>query len=96
MNKLPDNPYSKFRYDNNFNIKFRVENGHISMYGVECRSFQDNIRDQMSEVPSTWVNNGATWVVNNVYKCNQINKVDQPVVNDKNASKLTFFKLFKL
>jgi hypothetical protein len=96
MKKPLDNPYSKYRFDNTFNPKFRVENNLTRLYGIEQRAFKDNIKDQMPEVPSTWVNNGATWVVNNVYKCTQINKVDQPVVNDKNASKQTYFKLFKL
>jgi len=91
-----NNPYSKFRYDNNFNPKFRVEDRTTQMYGTDLRAFKDNIGSQMSEVPPTWINNGATWVLNNVFRANQVNKVDQPMVNDKNASKLTFFKLFKL
>lgn len=96
MKKL-DNPYSKFRYDNNFNPKFRVDTASSTrIYGTELRAQKSNIWAQLSEVPPTWINNGATWVVNNVFRCNQINKVDQPVVDDKNASRWTFFKLFKL
>ncbi len=96
MKKPIDNPYSKFRFDNTYQPKFRVDNETTRVYGVEQRAFADNIKAQMPEVPPTWVNNGATWVVNHVFKCNQVNKVDQPVVNDKNASKAVYFKLFKL
>ena len=98
MNKLLDNPYSKYRFDNGFNVKFRVDTATNTtrMYGAELRSYKDNIRAQMSDVPLNWINNGATWVINNIFRCNQINKVDQSVVNDKNAPRRTFFKLFKL
>ena len=91
-----DNPYSKFRYDNNLTPKFRVEDLKTRMYGVELRAFKDNYKAQMPDVPPTWVNNGATWVTNHIFRSTQINKVDQPVVDDKNAYKWSFFKLFKL
>jgi len=90
------NPYSKYRLDSGYDPKFRVENNTSQVYGVETRAFKDNIKDQLSDIPMTWINNGATWVVNHVYRCTQINKVDQPMVDDKNAPKMTFFKLFKL
>lgn len=96
MKKNINNPYSKYRYDNTYSPKFRVEGSKTRLYGIELRSYKDNIKAQISEVPSTWINNGATWVVNHVFKCNQINKVDQPMVNDENAPKRTFFRLFKL
>jgi hypothetical protein len=98
MKKL-DNPYSKYRYDNTYTPKFRVDTASENstrMYGVELRSYKSNIKAQMPSVPATWIANGATWVVNNVFRCNQVNKVDQPMVNDKNAPRRTFFKLFKL
>jgi len=91
-----NNPYSKYRYDNGIDVKFRVNDLNTHIYGVELRALKDNIKSQMPDTSTSWINNGATWVLNNVFKCNQINKVDQPVVDDKNASKLTFFKLFKL
>ena len=96
MKKL-DNPYSIYRYDNAFDPKFRVDTAsQTRLYGIELRALSGNIKDQMASVPATWINNGTTWVVNNVFRCNQVNKVDQPMVDDKNASSWTFFKLFKL
>ena len=92
-----NNPYSKFRYDNSFNAKFKVDGtATTDVYGTELRAFSSNIKGQLDDVPANWLNNGATYVVNNVFKCNQINKVDQPMVDNKNASRWTFFKLFKL
>lgn len=97
MKKLIDNPYSKYRYSNNFNPKFRVDSTRSTrLYGVEMRALKYNIKAQMPEVPRTWINNGVTWVMNSVFRCNQVNKVDQPMVDDKNASRWTFFRLFKL
>jgi hypothetical protein len=94
--KKPDNTYSKYRYDNSYTPKFKVEGSKTRMYGVDIRSDRDNVRAQLPTVDSNWINNGATWVANHVFRCNQVNKVDQPVVNDKSAKKRIFFKLFKL
>ncbi len=96
MSKPIDNPYSKYKYNNTFDVKFRVNNGFTCVYGADVRSAKDSIEIQMPTVPPTWVNNGATWIVNNVYKCTQITNVDRPVVDDKSAIKQIFFRLFKL
>jgi hypothetical protein len=96
VSKLTDNPYSKYRYDNNFNPKFRVENSTTKMFGIDQRSYKQNIKSQMPAVSPSWVNNGATWVLNNVFKFNQVNQVDQSVNYGKSPIKLMFFTLFKL
>jgi hypothetical protein len=96
MKKPIDSSYSKFRYDNNFTPKFRVENNTFKMYGIDVRPFKDQIKTQLSDMSSTWINIGATWVVSHIYRCTQITRVDEPVVYDKNASRSVFFKLFKL
>lgn len=88
-----DNPYSKFRYSNNFSLKFKADAGSTNTYGSELRAFSSHIKAQVGD---PWVNNGATWVTDNVFRGNQITKVDQPVVNDPNAPKRVFFRLFKL
>jgi hypothetical protein len=92
-----DNPYSKFRYDNSLDVKFRVNADKTTrVYGTELRSFSGHIKNQLPSVPSTWVNNGATWVSDYIFNGSQINKVDQPVVDDETASRWRFFRLFKL
>lgn len=95
--KLPDNPYSKYRFDNSFTPKFRVDTASdVKLYGVEQRAFKSDIKSQIPTVGPTWLNNGATWVINNVFQCNQVNQVDQSVDYGKSPIKLMFFKLFKL
>jgi hypothetical protein len=90
-----DNPYSKYRFTNTRQVEFRVDPyaQKANVSGVELRSFKDHIKTQLEDVPQTWLNNGATWIVDNVYKCNQITTFDQPITS---RIKLTLFKLFKL
>ena len=89
-----ENPYSKHRFDNTKNVTLRVDPcAHkVDMSGTELRGFGAMIKSQLTEVSPVWLNNGATWVLNNVYEANQTTTFDQPMGNRK----LRFFRLFKL
>lgn len=92
-----ENPYSRFRYENDGSMKFRVDplNSGVTVFGADQRAFRDNMKKQLDDI-NPCLNIGNTWVTNNVFTSTQINNVDQPVVNDKAAPRLTFFRLFKL
>lgn len=90
---INDNPYSKYRYDNTFNIKLRSNGNKVgSTYGTELKSYKDMLDKQLDEqvASSQW---GITWVVNNVFKATRITNVDTSISTYKGP---TYFKPFKL
>ncbi len=91
---LYSNPYSKYKYTNNGTVKYMVDpyNYKTTMHGVELKAHKDKFKAQLEDMESH-LNVGNTWVINNVYKCTQINNVDQPLNPQKGA---TFFRLFRL
>lgn len=86
MNK---NNYSKFKYENNFNLKYSVNPNtqQVSVLNAELRTVKPNLTRA-----GPHFNVGQTIVTDYIYKCNQVNYVDQPVVADKNSIKRIFFK----
>lgn len=92
-----NNPYSKYRYDNSFNVHIRTGGTNTNdIFGVELLS-PLNRRMVESQIDNEIVNSpwGATWVVNYVYKAARTNHVDDPLTPDSYEGP-TFFKLFKL
>lgn len=87
-----NNPYSKYRYDNNLSVKVRGDEDVVDVLGAGLRPATDNIRDLVgSALPAL----GVTEVVNHIYKVNRINNVDSKVTADSYQGP-TYFKLFKL
>ena len=89
MNK---NDYSKFKYQNGFDLKFSVNpyTKKTSVINTELKTIKPYLEDNV-----TGLNIGQTVVSNYVYANKQVNYVDQPLVNESSIKKI-FFKLFKL
>lgn len=90
-----NNPYSKYRYDNNLSVKVRAnsENRIVDVFGVAMRSMSDNIRTKPYNTVCPQY--GVTTVENHIYKVERINQVDSSIVPASYKGP-TFFKLFKL
>lgn len=90
-----DNPYSKYRYDNSFNIKYRSNDCNVKdVFGVDQKSYSGMIRNQLDDevARSQW---GVTWVIANVFKATRITNVDTSIVTPTYKGP-TYFKPFKL
>ena len=91
-----NNPYSKYRYSNDLNVKVRVDernNGIVDVFGVGLRSSADSIGARLyGEQCAPY---GSTAVENYVYKVQRINQVDKSITPASYKGP-TFFKLFKL
>ena len=90
-----ENKYSKFKYENKYNLKFSVNQytQQPSVLNVNLRTIKPNIGSKFLE-PVVHLNVGQTFVTDYVYSCTQVNFVDQPVAI--NTVKKIFFKLFNL
>jgi hypothetical protein len=90
-----NNPYSKYRYDNNLSVKVRTNetNKIVDVFGASMRPPSDNISTKLYDTPCEPY--GATTVVNYVYRVERINQVDKSIVPPSYKGP-TFFKLFKL
>ena len=90
-----NNPYSKYRYDNNLSVKVRTTNSDSveDVFGASIRSVSDNIGTTLYNTQSAPL--GATTIVNHIYKVERINQVDSGVVPSSYKGP-TFFRLFKL
>jgi hypothetical protein len=90
-----NNPYSKYRYDNNLSVKVRTtsDGSVVDVFGAAMRSPSDNISTTLYGTQSAPL--GATVVTNYIYKVERINQVDSSVVPSSYKGP-TFFRLFKL
>ena len=91
-----NNPYSKYRYDNNLSVKVRADETTdevVDVFGVELRSSSDNIATSLYDTPCATY--GVTTVTNYIYRVERINQVDSSIVPSSYKGP-TFFKLFKL
>ena len=89
---MSKNNYSKFKYSNSYQVKFAVNPStqKATTVGTEIRMFQPNVDDHF--LGRHHLNIGQTIVTDYIYRCNQVNSVDQPMVMNKNAVKQVFFK----
>lgn len=90
-----DNLYSKYRYDNNFNLKYRSNDQSVrDLFGGELKSYNDLLGNQMDQqvASSSW---GINWVVANVFKAQRITNVDTSILPTTYKGP-TYFKPFKL
>ena len=90
-----ENPYSKYRYDNTFNLKYRSNDYNVKdMFGGELKSYNDMLAKQLDQqvASSQW---GINWVVANVFKAERITNVDTSILPDTYKGP-TYFKPFKL
>lgn len=90
-----DNPYSKYRYDNTFNLKYRSNDYNVKdLFGGEQKSYNNMLGNQMDEqvARSQW---GITWVIANVFKATRTTNVDTSILPTTYKGP-TYFKPFKL
>lgn len=93
---MNDNPYSKYRYSNNGQVKVRADdltNKIVDVFGVNLRPISDNITTNLYDMPCDLY--GTTTVTNYIYKVQRINQVDSSIVSPLYKGP-TFFRLFKL
>jgi hypothetical protein len=88
------NPYSKYRYDNTFNLKYRSNDHKVQdLFGGALKGYNSLLGNQMDEqIASSW---GITWVVANVFKATRITNVDTSILPSTYKGP-TYFKPFKL
>jgi hypothetical protein len=90
-----ENPYSKYRYDNSFKLKFRVNDGHVTeVFGGELKSYNNLLGKQMDQqvASAPW---GVNWVVANVFQAARTTNVDSSILSPTYKGP-TYFKPFKL
>lgn len=90
-----NNPYSKYRYGNSFNLKYRSNDQKVQdLFGGALKGYNSLLGKQMDEqvASSSW---GINWVVANVFKATRITNVDTSILPSTYKGP-TYFKLFKL
>jgi hypothetical protein len=90
-----ENPYSKYRYDNTFNLKYRSDGIKVNdVFGAEVKIFNGLLGNQFDDqmASSQW---GVNWVVANVFKAERTTNVDTSIL-PKTYKGPTYFKPFKL
>jgi hypothetical protein len=90
-----ENPYSKYRYDNTFNLKYRSDDKKVKdVFGGELKSYNGLLGKQLDEqvAASPW---GINWVVAGVFKAERTTNVDTSIL-PKTYKGPTYFKPFKL
>ena len=94
MNK---NGYSKFKYENNYKLKFSVNPFTQQPYilNTDLKVIKPNLGLNNLDTGSH-LNIGQVIVVDNIYTCDQVNYVDQPVIKTNSVIKQVFFNFFKL
>jgi hypothetical protein len=90
-----NNPYSKYRYDNTFNLEFRSNDRQVEdVFGGELKSYNTMLGNQMDQqVAASFP--GINWVVSNVFKATRITNVDSSIIPSTYKGP-TYFKPFKL
>lgn len=90
-----NNPYSKYRYDNTFNLKYRSNDQKVQgVFGSALKGYSGLLNKQMDQqvASSSW---GITWVIANVFKATRTSNVDTSILPSTYKGP-TYFKLFKL
>lgn len=90
-----ENPYSKYRYDNTSNLKFRSNDKHVKdVFGGELKSYNNLLGNQLDDqvASSMW---GINWVIANVFKAERTSNVDTSIL-PKTYKGPVYFKPFKL
>ena len=90
-----ENPYSKYRYDNTFDLKYRSNDRQVKdVFGGELKSYNTMLGNQLDEqvASSPW---GVTWVIANVFKATRTTNVDTSIISPTYKGP-TYFKPFKL
>jgi hypothetical protein len=90
-----DNPYSKYRYDNTFDLMFRSDDRNVKdVFGGELKSYNSMLGNQLDDqvASSMW---GINWVVANVFKAKRTSNVDSSILPNTYKGP-TYFKPFKL
>jgi hypothetical protein len=90
-----NNPYSKYRYDNSFDLKYRSNDYKVEdLFGAALKPYNDVLGKQMdSQIASSFP--GIKWIVANVFEAKRITNVDTSIIPSTYKGP-TYFKLFKL
>jgi len=77
---MNNNPYSKYRFDNNMSVKLRtdVRDNVVDVFGTAIRPLSDNIRTKLYDTQSGLY--GVKTVVNYIYITERINIADGTIV----------------
>ena len=89
-----NNPYSKYRYDNTFDLKYRSDDHSIKdMFGADQKSYRETLRNQLDGqvTSSPW---GIKWVIANVFTAKRVTNVDTSILPSTYKGP-TYFKPFK-
>jgi hypothetical protein len=89
-----NNPYSKYRFDNNRSLKVRTNitnDDIVDVFGAEVCSMASDVKIKLYDTES--VPYGTTVIQDYVYKVNRINEVDNPIVPPSYKGP-TYFKPF--
>jgi hypothetical protein len=91
-----NNKYSKYRYDNTFNLKYRSDDQKVQdVFGSALKGYNGQLADKQIDkqvATSSW---GINWVVANVFKTERTTNVDTSILPSTYKGP-TYFKLFKL
>lgn len=77
---MNNNPYSKYRYDNNLTIKVRTDanDNIVDVFGTAMRPVDDSIKNKLYGTKvAPW---GVTTIVNYIYKVERITNVDTSII----------------
>lgn len=76
---MNNNPYSKFRFDNNLSIKVRTDlnDNVVDVFGAAIRPYSDSIRTKLYGTQSALY--GVKTVVNYIHTTERINNVDSSI-----------------
>jgi hypothetical protein len=90
------NDYSKFKYENNYQLKYSVNpyTQSPSILNTELKTIKPNLGlNIFGSAPHS--NIEQTIVIDNIYSCQQVDYVDRPIVPIGSSSiiKRIFFKL---
>jgi hypothetical protein len=87
------NKYSKFRFENNFNLKYSVNQWtrETSVLNTELRTMKPKIDTLLRNGVNA--NTGDITITNYIYSCEQVNMMDNSIA-PSNKVKRVFFKLF--
>ena len=90
-----ENPYSKYRYDNTYKLKYRSNDCKVNdVFGGELKSYNNLLGNQMDGqiASSMW---GINWVIAGVFSAERTTSVDTSIL-PKTYKGPTYFKPFKL
>jgi hypothetical protein len=90
-----NNPYSKYRYDNSFELHYRAFGDKVfDLFGGELKSYNDLLGNQMDQQVAN-APLGVKWVVANVFTARRTSQVDTSILPTTYKGPI-YFKPFKL